>query len=372
MLAVSDETMVDGAEEWAFFQAYWPHGMPPPPAGAAALASAPPSEPSTGVPESEPERQAKQARTQDSKGPDGRGGGNGKGGKAAGTKRPQGGGAPSQAASSHWQRGSGSSWNQRGGWKDESWGNHGHSERDLRHVLYVLEMMQRLILRHEDSINLLRLESSFVMHMRLNVPSSVCSMLYAAASSWRNIKQAEPSKLDRPMRAALLYCLFMELKTRLEAVAGKAEDLDRMEKLGWLAKGPPITWSYLTWDAASKKQIIDTSKVPLSQNEILEHVSTVIRLCPRQHAVARFHPTRPMAEEMKGDSLVFLLQTGQHGDGCAEMRDSLAVLCHSSVMNLVAMQAQGRSLCQVQVGQCDCGVPLELWCTVIMPGRSRF
>ena len=208
----------------------------------------------------------------------------------------------------------------------------------MSHVWYVLEMMQRLILRHEDSINLLKLESSFVMHMRLNVPSSVASMLYAAANSWRQIKQAEPSKLDRPMRAALLYCLFMELKSRLETVVDKPDDMARMEKLGWLARGPPVVWSYLTWDSVNQKQIVDTSKVPLSQNEVMEHIQNITRLCPRLNVVARFHPTRPMAEEMRGDSLVFLLQTGQHGEGAVEMRDALSVLCHCSVMNLVAMQ----------------------------------
>ena len=295
---------------------------------------------STAAPDEASEREPKTARTEESKGPDGRGSGsqgsgdgdgngsNGKGGRAGGVKRQQGNGQQGHGNGNGggmaWNRGQGGSgngargsdWGNRGGWRGDGrslhGGHGGSSDRELRDIYYALQLTQRLILRHEDSINLLKLECSFVMRMRLNVPSSVVSMLYAAANSWRQIKLAETSKLDRPMRAALLYCLFMELKTRIEAVTDKPEDLERMAKLGWVSKGPPITWCFLAWDAASSKQIVDTSKVPLSQAEVLEHVQTVIRLCPRHHAVARFHPTRPMAEEMKGDSLVFLLQTGQH------------------------------------------------------------
>ena len=351
-----DSMEVEGAEEWAFFRAYWPHGMPPPGGN---IPSPPDSNRSTAVPDDISEREPKTARKEETKGGDGRGsgsqgsgnGGNGKGGRAGagGVKRQQGNGQQGNGGGngSNWNRGSGGSsfgargsdWGNRGGWRGDGRSGQGDSsDRDLRDVYYVLQLMQRLLLRHEDSINLLKVESSFVMHMKLNVPSSVVSMLYAAANSWREVKLAEPTKLDRPMRAALLYCLFMELKTRLEAVAEKPEDLERMSKLGWITPGPPITWSFLTWDAASNKQIVDTSKVPLSQAEVMLHVQTVIRLCPRHHIVARFHPTRPMAEEMKGDSLVFLLQTGQHGEGAAEMRDSLTLLCHSAAMNLVALQ----------------------------------
>ena len=259
-----DSMEVEGAEEWAFFRAYWPHGMPPPGGN---IPSPPDSNRSTAVPDDISEREPKTARKEETKGGDGRGsgsqgsgnGGNGKGGRAGagGVKRQQGNGQQGNGGGngSNWNRGSGGSsfgargsdWGNRGGWRGDGRSGQGDSsDRDLRDVYYVLQLMQRLLLRHEDSINLLKVESSFVMHMKLNVPSSVVSMLYAAANSWREVKLAEPTKLDRPMRAALLYCLFMELKTRLEAVAEKPEDLERMSKLGWITLGPPITWSFLT------------------------------------------------------------------------------------------------------------------------------
>ena len=104
------------------------------------------------------------------------------------------------------------------------------------------------------------------------------------------------------------------------------------------SRSPALAWAYLRWDVTDQKMTVDASQPPLSQTEVLEHVNQVIRLCPRQHALARCHPTRPVAEEMRGDSLVFLIQTGQHGEGPTELRDSLHVLCNCSAFHLIALQ----------------------------------
>ena len=70
-----------------------------------------------------------------------------------------------------------------------------------------------------------RLESSFVLNLRLDVPAPIAPMLFTAAASWRKIKADE---LDRPMRCALLVCLFAELKERLIRLSGQQEQVDKM------------------------------------------------------------------------------------------------------------------------------------------------
>ena len=76
----------------------------------------------------------------------------------------------------------------------------------MQEMQKLMTLMQKLVLRHEDSINLLKLEYSFVAHMKLNVPASVVHMLYVAADGWRKVKAQEPQKLDRPMRKSLFVC----------------------------------------------------------------------------------------------------------------------------------------------------------------------
>ena len=159
----------------------------------------------------------------------------------------------------------------------------------------------------------------------MNVQASVVPMLFAAAGAWRKIKKEEPAKLDRPMRCALSVCFLAELTSRMEGVVTQTENVERLSKLGWVSSGPPVVWHFLRWDPTSQKQVVDTGKTP-------------------------------MAREMKGSNLVFLLQTGLLGDLAAEFRECLRKLCHSAVMNLMAGQLkedrQARSALANAIADC--------------------
>ncbi|CAE7819345.1 unnamed protein product, partial [Symbiodinium sp. KB8] len=209
----------------------------------------------------------------------------------------------------------------------------------VQDLKYAVSLMQALILRHEDASILARIESSFVIHLKLNVPASVVLMLFTSAVAWGKIKAEEPQRLKRPMRCALLVCLFAELKERMTKVVQEPERMEEMAKMGWLAVGSPVVWHFMRWDVAKQQQVVDTSNPPLSQAEILELIGRlIVFLIPRKFATARFHPTRPMTQVMTGQNLVFLLQTGRHGESSAEMRDGLRQICHSSVLHLLAAQ----------------------------------
>ena len=214
--------------------------------------------------------------------------------------------------------------------------------KEVQDLKYAVSLMQALILRHEDASILARIESSFVIHLKLNVPASVVPMLFTSAVAWRKIKAEEPQRLKRPMRCALLVCLFAELKERMTKVVQEPERMEEMAKMGWLAVGSPVVWHFMRWDVAKQQQVVDTSNPPLSQAEILELIGRlIVFLIPRKFATARFHPTRPMTQVMTGQNLVFLLQTGRHGESSAEMRDGLRQICHSSVLHLLAALSAG-------------------------------
>jgi len=187
---------------------------------------------------------------------------------------------------------------------------------------YSVSLVQRLVLRLEDSATLARIESSFVLNLKLQVPASIAGMLFTAAGSWKKVKEEEPARLDRPMRCALLVCMFAELKERMEAVVTQTDKIKQMEDMGWVASGSPVTWRFMKWDPTLQRQTADTSKPPLTQAEVLEVVGRILQLIPRQHVIGLFHPTRKLTQEMQGSNLVLLLQTGQHGESCATMREA--------------------------------------------------
>ncbi|CAE7823207.1 unnamed protein product [Symbiodinium sp. KB8] len=249
-------------------------------------------------------------------------------------------------------------------WKGNAGSSYDNDE--IKEMQRAISMMQRLALRHEDSINLMKLEFSFVAHMRLNIPASVVHILYVAADGWRKLKAQEPQKLDRPMRTSLFVCFFAEPKTRIQALDSRQADVDKMAELGWLVKGVPVTWQFLKWDGAAQRNVIDTTKPPLTNAEVLEHIDVLLANAVATNSLARFHPTRPLAEGMQGESIVFLIQVGNLGDACISIRSSLKALCHNAVLQLVATQLkpdraarsfilQGNSLCRMSAWQLAAG-----------------
>ena len=312
---------VEGSEEWSFFQTFRPACFE--------SASGPQSTLGSTRANSLEERETKSARIQDHKGGNGKGSQDHAGGRPQGQKRAQ------------------RPWNRQGGWtKDESWpadwgtarGSSSSEWSEMNELQKLVGMMQRLVLRHEDSINLLKLDFSFVAHMRVNIPSSVVHMLYVAADGWRKLKANEPQKLDRPMRTSLFVCYFAELKERLQNIASRTDDVEKMSDLGWLVKGEPMAWQYLRWDAGAQRNVVDSSKPPLTTAEILEHIDVLLKHVVTSNSLARFHPTRPLVDGMQGESIVFLIQVGNLGDSSMHLRSSLKILCHNVVLQLVASQ----------------------------------
>ena len=114
------------------------------------------------------------------------------------------------------------------------------------------------------------------------------------------------------------------------------EQAKRLQTLGWY---DPATkeWAYLRWNASDKALEKDPNRNGVSTEAIHEALASIDTAAPQQHAVARFHPTRPLAAEMKGESLTFLVQFGQQNDHAEKLCTVMPLLCGLSVTRLIAM-----------------------------------
>ena len=104
-------------------------------------------------------------------------------------------------------------------WDNRFWRPRDRPDADVHQAIHAL---QKLILRHEDSISALKMDHSFVVFFRVQSPSSIVPQLSRAQQEWRRIKAAEPSKLNHPMRSTLLLCIFRELALRLSNIKDEA------------------------------------------------------------------------------------------------------------------------------------------------------
>ena len=70
--------------------------------------------------------------------------------------------------------------------------------------------------------------------MRTGVNASVVPAIFRAQQAWRELKEAEPEKVDKPMRVALLNCIFMEFSERLDKLPQQSHTLENLIKFGWM------------------------------------------------------------------------------------------------------------------------------------------
>ena len=75
----------------------------------------------------------------------------------------------------------------------------------------------------------------------------------------------------------------------------------------------------------------------LKTDELLAIFDDILRAAPKQHAVARFHPTRPLAQEMSGETITFLMQFGTHNDHAEKLCACMDKLTGLSVTQLIGL-----------------------------------
>ena len=149
------------------------------------------------------------------------------------------------------------------------------------------------MLRHEDAINLLRIETSCV------------TSSFARASSTR----------------------VANLTT---------DEIDKLKALRWYDDST-TTWSCLRWNPEAKKLQRDEEKPGIKASETLTSLDHMLPVAPQQHTVARFHPTRPLPQELSGETVTFFMQFGTHNDDHAEKLGS----CMDKLSGLAVTQRMG-------------------------------
>ncbi|CAE7024654.1 unnamed protein product, partial [Symbiodinium sp. CCMP2456] len=227
-------------------------------------------------------------------------------------------------------------WQPSSAWEawDAAAGDHTAAEAEIAKLKACMAQLQRMVLRHEDSINIAKIEVSYVAHFRIDAPNSLVRSIFLAADTWRKARENAPQTINKPLRATLLKCVFMELRTRIAEMS--QEQSQRLESLGWFDPKTQV-WSYLKWNAQEKSLERDSSKPGVTTEAVLSIMDDIDKAVPQPYAVTRFHPTRPLAAEMKGESLTFMVQFGQQNDHAEKLCTVVPVLCGLAVTQLIAM-----------------------------------
>ena len=201
-------------------------------------------------------------------------------------------------------------------WDSWTWGSTqggGQNGKRITALEQQVSLLTRLALRHEDAVNLTRCEVSFVVHAKLGIDAGVVPQLYQVQSAWRDLKKNSPEKLDKTMRSTLVLCLFREILNRAEKLPDDPAALQEFTSNSWISRDAQF-WPFLQYNSSSKLLVPETSKPGLHRDDLFKHLKAIIELCVHDHALGRFHPIRPMGDQMSGDNLVFTPSNGfYHG-----------------------------------------------------------
>ncbi|CAE7253479.1 unnamed protein product, partial [Symbiodinium necroappetens] len=212
-------------------------------------------------------------------------------------------------------------------WGSGRWSNWKKDDEDeaIAMLKTLVGQLARLRLRHEDSINMWRAESSFVLFVRTGIPGSLVPSLFAAKTERQKLKEEQPEKVKRPMRNMLFSCLLKEMFDRLQLLRGDTERRGSMERLGWL-KGEDF--QRLRWDSKLKKNVKDEESSVISYEDVMTILQSMLTRCNTVEALLRFHPTRPITEQMQEGTVAFLLQFSLQNDNGLQLYADMNQLCH--------------------------------------------
>ncbi|CAE7272684.1 Pol [Symbiodinium sp. CCMP2456] len=196
-----------------------------------------------------------------------------------------------------------------------------------------IQMLIKLLLRHEDQLATFRLSTAWVFFLSAEKPVEIIETLFLTATQWKNQKLNDPSSLTNPMRVILFQATWKMLHTRTENIRTKEEAKQQAIEMGLYdeSKGFP----YQTWNAKDKKAQIDESKDPLPLDKVLELTAELMKLAVGNGVVTRYHCTRPLTEDMQGKMTTWLMEVGLRDSRCNRIWEILAVLKGNASLKLI-------------------------------------
>ena len=205
-------------------------------------------------------------------------------------------------------------------------------QAELESLRLMCTLLIRLVIRHEDMIKTLQLDTSFVMWLRTGLPLRIPEGLFDVATKWKADKAVKQHTTS--LRQVLWMCVWKEFQQKLQPGKLTAEIQASMTKLGYLKDG---LWLYLKWAPEEGRLVPDTTRKGIPLDQALELVSGVVRLSEDPALITKFAPTRPLAAELRGPSITFLACVSNRTTPSDQLHASLMELCGNACCQVIGM-----------------------------------
>ena len=129
-------------------------------------------------------------------------------------------------------------------------------------------MMAKILVRHDQQIEAVRREDTFIFFFNNQAPTGSLKCLLAAAETWHTQSQLRQTPWQ-PLRQRLLQVLLKDLLARLTQLGDAAQDsqLVQAAQMNHVIL-PDMTCPYLDWDNVQRKLVV-SQRPPISLKKMV-------------------------------------------------------------------------------------------------------
>ena len=192
----------------------------------------------------------------------------------------------------------------------------------------LLEMVAKLALRTESSLNALLQEHQFLLHINPG-PGSILATMMEGTQKWHQSNKA------LPLRHSLVVLMMETLRIRAEALmAADPKDAAPKEAVKMHLVTETGQMPYLRWDPTDR-MLKPSSEATLSMEETIRGVQNICRLVQDPTTTLRFHSlVKPKEQQDRSIPWLWMLSSRNQPEAWAEIHR----LCFHSIWQLIRCQ----------------------------------
>ena len=168
------------------------------------------------------------------------------------------------------------------------------SDQSTEELKHTIRLMARAVVRHEDAIQTLRLDTGLVWFAQLGDgkpdTTSIIPFSRSVAQKWHGKENSEMS--SRPLREVMFMGILQKLLAKDQAAAL------RCQQAGWLTTEQK--WVYQKWCKETRTLIQDKTKIPVLHHTRVTSLKNMLRMVDEGPVLHRFCSTRKLDQYETG------------------------------------------------------------------------
>ena len=224
------------------------------------------------------------------------------------------------------------------------------SDQSTEELKQTIKLMARAMVRHEDAIQTLRLDTGLVWFAQVGdgTPDtiSIIPFLRGVAQKWHGKENPEMS--SRPLREVMFMGILQRLLAKLDEVSKDQAVALRCQHAGWLTTEQK--WVYQKWCKETRTLIQDKTKIPVLHQTLVTSLKNMLRMVDEGPVLHRFCSTRKLDQYETGVA-VFVQDLSIRGPNGTQVFQGLLDFQGNTAWQLIGVQHRRENLQRAPVVQ---------------------